>query len=251
MQALILAAGMGKRLGNLIQDGTKCMLRMNGKSLIERTIEQLVANKISPLVIVTGYKSDVLKNFIASKFGKNNLGEMEIEYIENPDYAATNNIYSLYLAREKLKKDDTILIESDLIFRPTLFPALIESPHKNVAVVSAWEDWMDGTVTTLNDECEIENFIGKQEQITQDKARYFKTVNVYKFSKEFSAKYYVPFLEAYQTAFGKNVYYEEALKVISFLKSDELHALKISGDDWYEIDNENDYHEAERRFACD
>ncbi|MBD5436030.1 MAG: phosphocholine cytidylyltransferase family protein [Treponema sp.] len=143
MQALILAAGMGKRLGNLIQDGTKCMLRVNGKSLIERTIEQLVANKISRLVIVTGCKSNVLKNFIASKFDTNNLGEMEIEYIENPDYATTNNIYSLYLAREELKKSDTILIESDLIFRQTLFPALIESPYKNVAVVSAWEDWME------------------------------------------------------------------------------------------------------------
>ena len=143
MQALILAAGMGKRLGNLIQDGTKCMLRVNGKSLIERTIEQLVANKISRLVIVTGCKSNVLKNFIASKFDTNNLGEMEIEYIENPDYATTNNIDSLYLAREELKKSDTILIESDLIFRQTLFPALIESPYKNVAVVSAWEDWME------------------------------------------------------------------------------------------------------------
>lgn len=251
MQALILAAGMGKRLGDLIQGGTKCMLRVNGKSLIVRTIEQLVKNKISRLVIVTGYKSNVLKNFIASKFDKNNLGEMEIKYVENPDYSTTNNIYSLYLVREELKKSDTILMESDLIFRPTLLPALINSPHKNVAVVSAWEDWMDGTVTTLNDECEIENFIGKNKQVSQDMAHYFKTVNVYKFSKEFSTQYYVPFLEAYQTAFGKNVYYEEALKIISFLKSDELHALKIPGDDWYEIDNENDYHEAERRFAYD
>ncbi|MBD5436029.1 MAG: hypothetical protein HDR36_05920 [Treponema sp.] len=101
----------------------------------------------------------------------------------------------------------------------------------------------------MNNKCEIENFISKQEQIFQDQAHYFKTVNVYKFSKEFSSQYYVPFLEAYQTAFGKNVYYEEALKVISFLKSDELNALKISGDDWYEIDNENDYNEAERRFC--
>lgn len=248
MQALILAAGMGKRLGELIQDGTKCMVSVNGKSIIERTIEQLVKNNISRLVMVTGYKSEILQKFIASKFNENNLNGMKIDYIENPIYETTNNIYSLFLAREELKKDDTIMIESDLIYKTTLLPSLLKFPHKNVAVVSAWEDWMDGTVTTVNDEDEITNFIGKKFQRSENKLSYFKTVNIYKFSKEFSSQYYIPFLEAYQTAFGKNVYYEEALKIISFLKKDELHALKIPGDDWYEIDNPTDHKEAERRF---
>ncbi len=248
MQALILAAGMGKRLGELIKDGTKCMLTVNGKSMIERTIDQLVANSFSRLVMVTGYKSDILKQFIASKYNEKNLGGMKIEYIENPIYDSTNNIYSLYLAREELAKDDTVMIESDLIYKENVLPYLINCPYKNVAVVSAWEDWMDGTVTKVNDSDEITNFIGKKQQTESERKTYFKTVNIYKFSKEFSAQYYIPFLEAYQTAFGKNIYYEEALKIISYLKPDELHALKIPGSQWYEIDNPTDHKEAEKRF---
>lgn len=248
MQALILAAGMGKRLGDLIQDGTKCMVVVNGKSIIERSIEQLLSNKIARLVIVTGYKSEVLRHFISVKFSKERLNGMKIEFIENPVYETTNNIYSLYLARGELKCDDTVMLESDLIYKPSVLSSLLICPYKNVAAVSAWEDWMDGTVTTVNAADEITSFLGKKEQKFEDTALYFKTVNIYKFSAEFSAKYYVPFLEAYQTAFGKNVYYEEALKVISILKRDELHALKVPGDDWYEIDTPADHKEAERRF---
>src|SRR5574344_785141 len=114
MQALMLAAGMGKRLGRYTQNGTKCMVQVNEKALIEYAIESLVKNKITRFVMVVGYKSDVLKKFISSKFNEQNLGGMKIDYIENPVYDTTNNIYSLYLARNELIKDDTILLESDI-----------------------------------------------------------------------------------------------------------------------------------------
>lgn len=248
MQAIILAAGMGKRLKSYTKDATKCMVKVNGKTLIEYTIEALAANKIERLVVVVGYKGALLKDFIASKFNKENLNGMKIDYIENPVYDTTNNIYSLFLAGSEMAKDDTILLESDLIFKPEILNRLISSPDKNLAVVSPFESWMDGTCTLLDENNCITGILDKVRFNWADTAQYYKTVNIYKFSKEFSEQYYLPFLDAYQKAFGKNEYYEQVLKVISFLSSASLKGLVVSGSDWYEIDDPADLAIAEDRF---
>jgi histidinol-phosphate/aromatic aminotransferase/cobyric acid decarboxylase-like protein/choline kinase len=249
MQALMLAAGMGKRLGRYTQNGTKCMVQVNGKALIEYAIESLVKNKIKRFVIVVGYKSDILKKFIASKFDDSNLDGMKIEYIENPVYDSTNNIYSLYLARNEMEKDDTILLESDIIYKQEIITQLIKSKEKNLAVVSHFEPWMDGTCALLDNDNDIVGLLDKAHFNWKDTARYYKTVNIYKFSADFSKQYYVPFLEAYQKAFGKNEYYEQVLKALSFLSSTTLKGMIVSGDAWYEIDDPADLSIAENRFA--
>lgn len=248
MQAIILAAGMGKRLKSYTKDATKCMVKVNGKTLIEYTIEALAVNKIERLVVVVGYKGALLKDFIASKFNEKNLNGMKIDYIENPVYDTTNNIYSLFLAGSEMAKDDTILLESDLIFKPEILNRLIASPDKNLAVVSPFEAWMDGTCTLLDENNCITGILDKVRFNWADTAHYYKTVNIYKFSKEFSQQYYLPFLDAYQKAFGKNEYYEQVLKVISFLSSASLKGLVVSGSDWYEIDDPADLAIAEDRF---
>ena len=248
MQAIILAAGMGKRLKSYTKDATKCMVKVNGKTLIEYTIEALAANKIERLVVVVGYKGVLLKDFIASKFNDKNLNGMKIDYIENPVYDTTNNIYSLFLAGSEMAKDDTILLESDLICKPEILSRLIATPDKNLAVVSPFESWMDGTCTLLDENNCITGILDKVRFNWADTAQYYKTVNIYKFSKEFSEQYYLPFLDAYQKAFGKNEYYEQVLKVISFLSSASLKGLVVSGSDWYEIDDPADLAIAEDRF---
>ncbi|NLC93060.1 MAG: aminotransferase class I/II-fold pyridoxal phosphate-dependent enzyme [Treponema sp.] len=230
-------------------EGTKCMVPINGKTLIEYTIESLVANNISKLVMVIGYKGNVLKNFISEKFNSSNLNGMKIEYIENPVYDKTNNIYSLFLAKEELANDDTLLLESDLIFKPSIISNLIKSKDKNLAVVSHFESWMDGTCTLLDNKNEITGILDKSHFNWNDIDQYYKTVNIYKFSKDFSANFYIPFLEAYQKAFGKNEYYEQVLKVLSFLSVTSLKGFVVSGEDWYEIDDPADLSIAENKFA--
>lgn len=116
MQAIILAAGMGKRLGALTQNNTKCMVEVNGVSLIDRTLTQLSKLLLSRVIIVIGYKGENLRNYVGDEYKG-----LKVEYIDNPVYDTTNNIYSLSLAKEELQKDDTLLIESDLIFDDTLF----------------------------------------------------------------------------------------------------------------------------------
>jgi histidinol-phosphate/aromatic aminotransferase/cobyric acid decarboxylase-like protein len=249
MQAIMLAAGMGKRLGRYTQNGTKCMVLVNGKSLIEYAIEALVKAKIEKLTLVIGYKGDVLKNYISSKFNEENLGGMKIEYIENSVYDKTNNIYSLYLAKDLLVSEDTILLESDVIFDEKILLDLIKSPEKNLALVSKFEPWMDGTCTLIDEDKNILALLDKAHFNWNETENYYKTVNIYKFSKEFSANYYIPFLQAYQKAFGKNEYYETVLKVLTMLGTSNLKAFEVSGDKWYEIDDPADLAIAENRFA--
>ena len=112
MQAIILAAGMGKRLQELTASNTKCMVKVNGETLISRVLHQLDKLNLQRVVIVTGYEGQKLRDYI------NTLGDIQtnIEYIYNPVYDKTNNIYSLALAKDCLLKDDTLLLESDLIF---------------------------------------------------------------------------------------------------------------------------------------
>lgn len=244
MQSIILAAGMGKRLKKYTKDGTKCMVPVNGKPIIDYTLEALNSAGISKITIVIGYKGDKLKKYIQEKHP-----ELNINYVENPVYDKTNNIYSLYLAKEVLAEDDTILLESDLIFKPEIISDLVNSQDENLAVLSPFESWMDGTVALIDEKNNISGLIGKENFNWENKNEYYKTVNIYKFSKDFSRKYYIPFLQAYIESYGKNEYYEQVLKVIAFLDSTNLKAHIVDGKNWYEIDDGADLSIAESRFA--
>jgi len=244
MQALMLAAGKGSRLGKYTKDNTKCMLEINGKRLIDYTIENLKKVGIDKLIMVVGYKKENVINYLGNEYKG-----VKIEYIENPKYNTTNNIYSLYLAKEKLIEDDTILLESDLIFEGKILDKLINDKRENLAVVDKYQIWMDGTSVRLDEEDNIIGFYNKKDFKFQDVRDYYKTVNIYKFSKEFSKRIYIPFLEAYIKAMGGNEYYETVLKVIADLEGTGLKALRLNGEKWYEIDDAHDKANAEIIFA--
>ena len=245
MQAIILAAGMGRRLGEYTKDNTKCMLPVNGVRLIDRTLNQLAKLQLNRVVIVVGYQGQNLMDYIGDRY----KGQLQIEFVDNPIYDKTNNIYSLALAKEKLQEDDTLLVESDLIFDDGMFSLLTENPYPNLALVAKYETWMDGTMVRLDDDHNIVNFVPKAAFDYNETESYYKTVNIYKFSREFSQTKYVPFLEAYSKAVGNNEYYENVLRIISFLNSHELKALPITTEKWYEIDDKQDLDIAEALFA--
>ncbi len=245
MQAIILAAGMGRRLGEYTKDNTKCMLPVNGVRLIDRLLTKLCKLELNRVVIVVGYQGQNLIDYIGNRYDS----QLKIEYIENPIYDKTNNIYSLALAKDKLQEDDTLLIESDLIFDDGMFTLLTENPYPNLALVAKYETWMDGTMVRLDADNNIVNFVPKAAFDYNETDSYYKTVNIYKFSREFSKTKYVPFLEAYSKAVGNNEYYENVLRIISFLNSHDLKALPITHEKWYEIDDKQDLDIAEALFA--
>ncbi len=244
MQAIILAAGMGKRLGELTQGNTKCMVEVNGVKLIDRVLNQLSAYNLTRVIIVVGYKGKELQEYIGNS--RNNLN---IEYIENPLYDKTNNIYSLGLAKDKMVEDDTILLESDLIFEDNILDLLINNPFPNLALVARYEPWMDGTMVRIDNENNIINFVPKVAFRYADIGLYYKTLNIYKFSKQFSSDSYIPFLEAYIKSVGKNEYYENVLRILSFLNPHDLKALPIHNEKWYEIDDKQDLDIAQALFS--
>ena len=245
MQAVILAAGMGRRLGEYTKDNTKCMVAVNGVRLIDRLLGQLSGQQLSRVVIVVGYKGQELKDYIGHRYDD----RLKIEYVENPIYDKTNNIYSLALAKDKLQEDDTLLIESDLIFSDRLFPMILGNPQKNLALVAKYESWMDGTMVTIDSDMNIVSFVPKKAFKWAASNHYYKTVNIYKFSREFLQQKYVPFLDAYSKAMGLNEYYEQVLRVITMIDDSGLKALPIGQEKWYEIDDVQDLDIAETIFA--
>lgn len=245
MQAVILAAGMGKRLGDLTRDNTKCMVAVNGERLIDRYLRILSKYDLNRIVIVVGYKARELVSYIDASYD----GKVKIEYVYNEIYEKTNNIYSLTLAKRQLCEDDTVLMESDLIFEDRIMDLLISHPDPDLALVAKYESWMDGTMVRIDEDRNIVNFIPKQAFRHEDSDVYYKTVNIYKFSREFCRDKYVPFLEAYSKVMGNNEYYEQVLRVLIYLHDSSLKALPVSGEKWYEIDDVQDLDIASTLFS--
>lgn len=246
MQAIILAAGMGKRLKELTQNNTKCMVKVNGITLIERMLHQIERQHLSRIVVVVGYEGQKLIDYIDTL----NI-QTPIVYVNNPVYDKTNNIYSLALAKDWLVKEDTLLFESDLIFEDSVLEAIVSDPRETLALVDKYEPWMDGTCVKLSEDDVIEAFVpGKRFKFNEIKD-YYKTVNIYKFSKNFSETHYVPFLDAYQSALGENEYYEQVLRVITMLDEPGIWAKRLNGEKWYEIDDIQDLDIAESIFTPD
>jgi len=237
---------MGKRLKALTADNTKCMVKVNGVTLIERALRQLDSlGSLDRVVVVTGYEGAKLTSYIMG------LGiSTPIEFVDNPVYDKTNNIYSLMLAKDYLAADDTLLLESDLIFEDTLLTALLHDPRPNLALVDKYEAWMDGSCMTLRPDDTIKSFVSARDFAFSKVDRYWKTVNIYKFSQEFSASYYLPLLDTYMKTQGNNEYYEQVLRVLAVLDNSQIQAKRLDGQRWYEIDDIQDLDIASTLFPA-
>lgn len=244
MQAVILAAGMGKRLKELTRENAKCMVKVNGITLIERALRILDRKNLSKIVIVVGFEGKKLVDFITGLHIKT-----PVVFIENQVFDKTNNIYSLLLAKEYLTVEDTLLLESDIIFEEEVIDILLNDPRDTLALVDKYASWMDGTCMELDEDDSIREFIPGKYLNFKEKENYYKTVNIYKFSRQFSDNVYIPFLEAYIKAMGVNEYYESVIKLIAMLEKCEIMAKRLTGQLWYEIDDAQDLDIASTLFA--
>ena len=246
MQAIILAAGMGKRLGELTKNNTKCMVEVGGVRLIERALRILDRKKLSRIILVVGYQHKNLVSFVDSLCLKT-----PVEYIVNDVYHKTNNIFSLSLAKDQMMQEDTLLLESDLIFEENLIDMLLEDDRDTLALVDKFENWMDGTCIVVDQDDNITDFIPGKLLKYHEKEHYYKTVNIYKFGAQFSRDVYVPFLEAYAKVMGNNEYYETVIKLILMLDKNTMKAKRLNGELWYEIDDIQDLDIAQTLFVED
>ncbi len=234
--ALLLAAGTGSRLFPLTKRSPKCLTMVNETCILERLIASLNFHGFKRLVVVTGHLEDCIRNFLAER-----AGNLTIEYVFSPLYKTTNNIYSLWMAR-KVINEPFLLIESDLIFDPSL---LTEMLYPDRIAVASIEPWLNGSTVTINKSDRVDAFYNDTSN-SSIKTKY-KTVNIYSLSL-FSWYRIVDVLDEYIQAGRVNDYYEVIFRKMVAQKNLSLKAVFFDGKPWYEIDTLEDLALAEQIF---
>jgi len=234
--AVLLAAGTGSRLYPLTQEAPKCLTMVNGSSILERLISNLKTHGFKKLIIVTGYLQDCIKDFLG-----NQSDGIKIEYVFSSKYKTTNNIYSLWMARNKIR-NSFMLIESDLVFDESLLSDMI---YPDRIAAARLQPWMDGTCITVNQRNMVKTFVADDAESFGEVK--YKTVNIYSLSFNSWSKI-LKRLNEYIKDGKVNDYYEKVFS--DLLAEGSLSFEKISFDHkpWYEIDNLIDLAEAEKLF---
>ncbi len=234
--ALLLAAGTGSRLLPLTKKSPKCLTLVNEISILERLIKSLNQHGFKRLVVVTGHLEECIRNFL-----KTRAGNIKIEYVFSPLYKTTNNIYSLWMAR-KIINEPFMLIESDLVFDPSL---LTEMLYPDRIAIARMKPWLNGSTVTLNPSDKVEAFHSDAKN-KLDEIRY-KTVNIYSLSVS-SWYRVIKKLNRYIVAGRVNDYYEVVFRQMVAEKSLSLQAVHFDHKPWYEIDTIEDLASAEKLF---
>ena len=234
--ALLLAAGTGSRLSPLTKSSPKCLTLVNEKSILERLINNLKKQGFTRLVIVTGYKKECIMDFLGSK-----SGNLSIEYIYSPLYRTTNNIYSLWMARNIIN-EPFVLFESDLVLNTSLLDEMVYPDKMAVALM---QPWLNGTTVSVNNRNQVTQF-QKGTTDTYADIRY-KTVNIYSFSLS-SWWMIVKRLNQYISEGAVNCYYETVFSEMVDDKSLSFETVSFDHKPWYEIDTIHDLAEAEKLF---
>jgi histidinol-phosphate/aromatic aminotransferase/cobyric acid decarboxylase-like protein/choline kinase len=244
MKALILAAGYGNRMRPLTDSTHKTLLKVGGRTLIGRIIDGLAEHGITDIVVVTGHLADDLEGALTAAYP-----DLRLTFVRNLRYRETNNIYSLALGFESIALDDDILlIESDLVYEPAVLRRILQSRHPNVALVDRFRSGMDGTVVTVADQL-IRSIIPPHLQGPNfDFSDKFKTLNIYKFSRQFCASVFKQLLGYYTKAIDDNCYYELILGILIYVGQAQIHAEILDGETWAELDDPNDLRVAEFVF---
>ena len=244
MQSIILAAGLGSRLGELTKECTKCMVKINGITLIERMLRQLDRYGMDRIIIVTGYKGDILKDYVQ------NLGiNTPVVFVDNSDYRHTNNIYSLWLTREFLEEMDSLVLESDMIFEERVIEKMLAVDNGCGTFVARPRPWMDGSIVKLDKDNNIVYFVDEEEVKRIDPSYYHKIVSIYKFKKRYVSEKYMTYLNEYVKKNKDNNLYESLLKVIDLDVEKKIPAEILDEEQWYEINDIQDMDIAESMFA--
>jgi len=247
MKAIILAAGYGNRMRPLTDTVHKTLLTVAGKTIIGRIVDGLNDNGVTDITVVTGYRSDELKAYLDSHYHN-----LSLHYIHNERFRETNNIYSMALAFEQMTfDDDIVLIESDLIYQPEVISRIIKSKYDNVALVDRYARGMDGTVVTVNNGVITSVIPPHLQGKNFDFSDKYKTLNIYKFSKEFCNATFKNLLTYYAKVINDNCYYELILGILIYMQQETVNAEILQGEQWAEVDDPNDLHSAEFLFNTD
>lgn len=244
MQAIILAAGFGNRLRPLTDTLPKSLTEINGVPLLVNALNILATKGVTETIIVLGH----MREKIVETIGFNHNG-MKITYVENSIFRETNNVYSLYLAKNHVT-DDVLLLECDLFYKEELIDTIINGEADCNILVSRFNSkTMDGSVIEVDKNNNALNLVlGKWQTESYDYSNARKTVNIYKFKKTFVNEKFFPAIELFIKTQGVNSYYELVLGSLIYYRNSQIKVVEIDESKWAEVDNVEDLMIAEEKF---
>lgn len=204
MKGIILAAGMASRMWPLTKNTPKCLLKDGNKAILHRMIDNLLSHNISDILIVTGFLREQIEQFVKKTFpGKN------IRFTHNEKYDSTNNIYSLWLAKEFIANDDFILLDSDIIFDKRIIGLLLNSPYDNCLALKSTHELGDEEIKILID---TDNSITEISKTVIPSKAIGESIGIEKFNKDFSAALFEILDKKIVKDKTVNIFYEAAFQ---------------------------------------
>jgi choline kinase len=226
--AVILAAGMGQRLREIIDDKPKGLLAIDGKELVWRSLECLINHGITDITMVLGYMREKYIETLKEAFP-------DIKYVQNPDYAETGSMHSLLLAREQLRSD-FLLLESDLLYEDRCISSLLEDPGDEAVLISG--------ATHSGDEVYVHGEDGLIKYIAKKKHPDFISQGELVGISKISTDLYEKMCEFYnrEIRFPSDFHYEDCFSALS--ERMPIRYLKVEDVIWTEIDDPSHYKRA-------
>jgi choline kinase len=241
---IILAAGRGSRLKELSLEQPKPMVRVNSETIISNLVRLLVDEGLKHIVVMVGYHAEKIKEHLAPF-----RNQTQLTFIENPDYDKTNNIYTLWLARDYLK-NGFYLFEADVYIEQTIVHDFLHYPHDNNMLVDRFQSFMNGTVVTFDEQYKVKAMLLKSDQTQSvNLAETYKTVNFYRISANHAQHFFLPKLDEYIAKQITGSYYELIIKE-AIQAGQTFYALPTGNRKWYEIDTQEDLVAAENMFKA-
>ncbi len=238
MRTVILAAGISARLRPLTDNTPKCLLKIGGKTILERTIDNLLAYNLDDIIIVTGFRQEQIKSFIAERYP-----QLKMTYIFNERYDTTNNIYSLWLAKDFVLDDDMLMMDSDILFDKRILELLINSQYPNCLALRSDHQLSDEEIKIkLNDDKSIAE-IGKTVDL-----RYAvgESIGIEKLSSGFVEKLFKVLDRKILGAKQVKIFYEAAFQD-TINSGEKIHAVDIGDLRCIELDFAEDIERAEKK----
>ena len=244
MKAVILAAGVGRRMRPLTDTRHKTLLPIAGTTILQRLLQSLRECDVRDVCVVTGYRRDDVVDAV-----RRECPDLNTEFVHNPRYETTNNVYSMALALERASIDDDILlVESDLIVDPRVMQQIVHSNHPNAALVDRYRPGLDGTVVSVApDDAIVQVFPPHLQDSAFDFSDKYKTLNIYRFDKAFARDTFGQLLSFYSRSIDDGCYYELLLGVLIYLRAATVFAEHVKYP-WAEVDDPNDLQSAEFEF---
>lgn len=235
MQAIILAAGMAKRLRPLTDSIPKCLLKAGDKTLLEMTINNILKNGINSFVMVTGYRENMIKEHISEKFPL-----LDITYITNDDYENNNNSYSLWMTKNYIK-GGSILLDSDILFDYRIISKLFAFPYTDCLAVMRGHKLSDEEIKVIIDSTNKIEHIGKHLDID---ASYGESIGIERFSHDFFMKLGEVLERKIVKENNVNEFYEASFQEL-YDKGNAMYAVDVSEYKCMEIDFPEDLDRAQ------